>query len=220
VAAAVSAPARDRSTGYRTAIDLLRSPLGEIGFRKRAGGVFTIPLTDTVIGRVGLGWATKGMAAGQALVYPTIGVRHQPLERIVAGLLGEEFHPYDPPTLAAPIGNVMPERRFEQWLIGGEDSGAQAESMVRAIVEHGLPYMRSHSDPEALRAAMEADLRHPLEYRLPVLLALLGEHAAAREAVDRHLAELGDAQNPYAEEYRAFAARFCAHEHDLSGLAA
>ncbi|MGZ4184450.1 MAG: hypothetical protein ACXVEW_01870 [Solirubrobacteraceae bacterium] len=68
MAAAVS------KTGQQAAVELLRGPLGGLGFRKRAGAIFTIELDDPVIGWLGLNAATEHQPAGQASVNPVVGV--------------------------------------------------------------------------------------------------------------------------------------------------
>ena len=50
--------------------------------------------------------------------------------------------------------------------------------------------------------------RTTLSYKLPIVLALLGETDLASEAISGHEARLGDQVNPAAERFRAFAAAF------------
>jgi hypothetical protein len=213
VAAAVS------RTGQQAAIELLREPLAELGFRKRAGAIFTVELDDPVIGWLGLNAASEHQPAGQASVNPVVGVRHQTVERIVAELLGERFHPYVGPTVSTPIGYVMPEQRFATWQFGDGDSHAQADQLLTALDDYGLPFMRDHTGLDSIRDAVEqGDAEFP-EYRLPVVLVLLGRDDEATRMIDDRLEELGNADNPFAREFRAYAERFAEHASDLTALA-
>jgi hypothetical protein len=205
VAAAVS------KTGREVAIELLREPLTRLGFRKRAGAIFTIELDDPVIGWLGLNAATEHQSAGQASVNPIVGVRHQTVERIVASLLGERFHPYVGPTVSTPLGYVMPEQRFATWQFGADDSRSEADRLVTALEEHGLPFMRDHTGLDSIRDAIEQGNAESPEYRLPVVLSLLGRDDEAVAIVDARLEELSDADNPFAQEFRAYAERFKEH---------
>lgn len=206
-------------TGQQAAVELLREPLAGLGFRKRAGAIFTIELDDPVIGWLGLNAATEHQPAGQASVNPVVGVRHQTVERIVAVLLGERFHPYVGPTVSTPIGYVMPERRFATWEFGDGDSQGQADRLLTALEDYGLPFMRDRTGLDSIRDAIEQGNAEFPEYRLPVVLALLGRHDEAARTIDERLEQLGDADNPFAREFRAYAKRFAEHAGDLTALA-
>jgi hypothetical protein len=190
---------------------VLREPLAALGFRKRAGAIFTIELDEPVIGWLGLNAATEHQSAGDASVNPIVGVRHQTVERIVASLLGERFHPYVGPTVSTPLGYVMPEQRFATWQFGDDDSRAQADRLLTALEDYGLPFMRDHTGLDSIREAIEQGNAEFPEYRLPVVLSLLGRDDEAIVIVDARLAELGDADNPFAQDFRAYAERFKEH---------
>jgi hypothetical protein len=213
MAAAVS------KTGQQAAVELLREPLAGLGFRKRAGAIFTVELDDPVIGWLGLNAATEHQPAGRASVNPVVGVRHQTVERIVAALLDEQFHPYVGPTVSTPIGYVMPEQSFTTWQFGDKDSQSQADELLTAVENYGLPFMRDHVELESIRDAIEQGNAEFGEYRLPVVLSLLGRDDEAVRMIDDRLQELGDADNPFAHEFRAYAERFTTHANDLMALA-
>lgn len=78
--------------------------LAELGFKKRAGDVFTVDLDEDVLGWLGLNRATEHRPAGEVEINPVVGVRHQVVERIVAECRGEKFHAYQPPTVSTPLG--------------------------------------------------------------------------------------------------------------------
>jgi len=55
-------------------VETVRQPLAELGFRKRAGGVFTSDLGDDVLGWLGLNTASEHVKGVE--VAPVVGVRH------------------------------------------------------------------------------------------------------------------------------------------------
>lgn len=186
----------------------LREPLELLGFRKRAGQIYIVDLREDVSGVLGLNKGSKHRSPGQVEVNPVVGVRHQRVERIVADLLGQKYHDYQPATVSSPIGYLMPERRYAAWVIGTGSSPGASEELASAVADFALPWMHSLSALPELREALEGQMGHQPEYRLPVVLALLGEHAEAGDAVQRTLAQLGTRADPAAELFRKFAESF------------
>src|SRR5690606_27740771 len=87
-------------------LELVRAELAGLAFEKRAGDIFTRDLTSEVLGWIGLNRATRGRP-GVLEINPVVGVRHQPIERLLAELRGEKAHPYVPPTLSVHLGYLM-----------------------------------------------------------------------------------------------------------------
>ena len=104
--------------------------LALLGFRKRAGELFTCVLADDVLGWPGF---KRGHRAGVVEINPVLGVRHQIVERQVAEAVGEKFHQYIPPTISTPLGYLM-VRHYKAWLLASIDD-AQG---VAAAIERGL----------------------------------------------------------------------------------
>lgn len=189
-------------------LELVRAELAGLAFTKRAGDIFTRDLTSEVLGWIGLNRATRGRP-GVLEINPVVGVRHQPIERLLAELRGEKAHPYVPPTLSVHLGYLMPERAYRPWLFPeGEDPEAEAMRMVQAIGEFGVPFMRENAALEPLVATLEtsafgiAEQRH---YRLPVMYFLLDRKARAEEYIAERLGELRARDDLAARHYRSFA---------------
>ena len=178
-----------------------------LGFKKRAGDVLTIELAQDVLGWLGLNRATRHRRAGEVEVNPVVGVRHQEVERVVADCRGERFHAFQPPTVSVPLGYLLPTRRYQGWVLGGEDSEAHATGMVQAIQDHGLPFMHATAPLPQLCAQLEAGLgfEHQLLYRRPAAWFVAGEPQRAGKELDEGLASVGDRHDPAAEELRRFA---------------
>ena len=190
----------------RSDLGVLREPLEERGFRKRSSGVFTVELARDVLGWLGLNTASRHQVDGTVEVNPVVGVRHQGVERLVAELRAEPFHPYLPPTISTSIGYVMPLHRYQAWAIASGGDGAPTAGLIDAVVIHGLPFMRQNADLESLYETAEEGLGFSLEYRLPVIRLLLGERQAARAALDKCINDLGARQDAAAQQFRAFSA--------------
>lgn len=196
-------------TGLQAALAALQRPLRDLGFRKRSGAVFTMQVSEDQLGWIGLNDATEHMRPGAAEVNPVVGVRHDVVEMIVAELRAERPHPYNPPTVSTPLGYVMPEPRYRAWFFAADmDNEPVADELSTAIADHGLLWMRSFSDLDMLRIALEKGLGHGLEYRLPVVLALLGRTTDALMIVENTLAKYSDVSSRSVDDLRRFARSF------------
>lgn len=183
--------------------------LAGLGFKKRAGEVFTAGVGDDALGWLGLNRATQHRSAGEVEINPVVGVRHQGVERMVAECRGEKFHPYQPPTVSTPLGYLMPDGRYRAWVFSNDPPvDVVAREITRSIEEHGLPFMRSTAAlPELCRRLEEGmGFEHQLVYRRPVALLIAGHPQRAREDLDDALAKLGDRDDLAADELRRFAA--------------
>jgi hypothetical protein len=184
--------------------------LVEEGFRKRAGLVFTVALADDVLGWLGLNEATKYAARDEVYLNPVVGLRHQGIERMIAELRAEKFHAYEPPTIATPLGYLMPEHAYREWPIGPDDFPEKAGDMVGAIREHGMRFLRDNASLAGITEQLEAGLTQGDEsgYSLPVAYFLAGRPDSAMRLLARELDGLGGRDDPAATHYRRFAERF------------
>lgn len=181
--------------------------LTELGFRKRAGDVFTIDLAPDILGWLGLNRAAQHRVAGEVEINPVVGVRFQEVERIVAECRGEKLHAYQPPTISTPLGYLLPEARYRAWVCTPHDAASAAADMAAVITEHALPFMRSVNDLPALCRRLEGrgGLEHQLIYRRPVAFFLAGEVSRARTLLEDTVAGLGTRTDAAAVELRRFA---------------
>lgn len=182
--------------------------LAQLGFRKRAGDVFTVELGGDVIGWLGLNRANRHRPAGEMGINPVVGVRHQEVERIVADLRGEKFHAYIPPTVSTSLGYLMPEHRYRAWVFGAQDGGDHAAEMVDAVATYALPFMRRMTGLSELCGELDRGLgyEHQVVYRRPVAWMLSGNAAHALRVLEDSSGKLGARNDPAAEEFRRFGA--------------
>lgn len=181
-----------------------------LGFKKRAGVVFTRDVSGDVIGWLGLNRASRHHSAGEFEVNPVLGVRHQGVERIVAELRGEKFHAYQPPTVSSPLGYLMPGSRYRGWIVNAAEPDRDVEELVAAIGEYGVPFIESGSDLTAVCELLDRGLgfEHQLVYRRPVAWMLAGDLNRAVGFVEAAEADLGDRDDEAAVELRSFMAAF------------
>lgn len=205
----IGQPENDRDSALTASLETL-------GFRRRTNQVYTIALDLDLIGWLGLNRATRHQPSGRVEIFPIIGVRHQVLERIVAKLQGRRFHDYSPPSVSTPLGYVMPSGRYTSWAVDDPGASKAAGEIHGALTDYGIPFMRALQDLAELRKAMESGLGHQLEYRLPVLLRIMGDKDAASDALHAAVDRLGSRSDEAASELRTFAARF----HDWADLSA
>lgn len=187
-------------------IALVRAPLGGLGFTKSSGYVFTSLAGSECLGWLGLNHGVEPRRGVE--VNPVIGVRHQQVERIVASLLGEPFHASLPPTISLPLSVLTPEAPALWTFFVDGDIDATAGSMVTTIEQAALPFVARTTTLPDLLACAERGWGHSLDVRVPVLLALLGEHDRATAAVARTLGGLGSRDDPHARWFRGYAAAF------------
>jgi hypothetical protein len=191
-------------------LDALGPRLAELGFKKRAGEVYTLPLSDEVLGWLGLNRATRHHQPGEVEINPVVGIRNQQVERLVAELQGEKFHGYSPPTASSPLGYLFPEPRYRSWIFAPDRGDGPAADLASAVATHAMPFIRSLTDLPALCRALDNRLgiEHQLAYRRPVAWLLAGDPARAIQALDESLGKLAQSQDLYAAELRRFAEEF------------
>jgi hypothetical protein len=194
-------------------LDAVTPALRGLGFRKRAGSIFTMDVCPGVLGWLGLNRATRHEPAGEAEVNPVVGVRWQEIERVVAQCRGEVFHAYLPPTLSTPLGYLLSEPKYKSWRFTAANASETAAAVAAAVARHGLPFMRSLAEATELSRRMVGGLgiEQQLIYRRPIALLLAGSAASAREDLESSVASLGRRSDLAAEEFRRFACALRLH---------
>ncbi|WP_152626833.1 hypothetical protein [Streptacidiphilus carbonis] len=77
-------------------------------------------------------------------INPVVGLRYDPAERLLAGLLGEL--PGPSATIAWPVGYLTPRNRFLQLKVSTEDDAEPAaEELLELVYDYGLPFARHHA---------------------------------------------------------------------------
>ncbi|MCP4594814.1 MAG: hypothetical protein GY842_29135 [bacterium] len=193
----------NRKLLYREVFRLIQESLCAHGMGKWKQGVFTRGIREGVTGIVGLNTATKY----DFHINPIIGVRYEPLERLVVGLEGREFVPYNGDTIARPIGYLSESREYKTWSFEeGEDNAAVVADMVHEIATVGFRYMEDNSTLEQMCERIAVDhhfIMHSDVYQLPVGYLMLGRYDDAERVVRKHLDEIAAHKPPTIEEHEA-----------------
>lgn len=182
-----------------------------LGFRKRAGYVFTVSLDDGVDGWLGLNTGTRNRGRGETRLNPVVGVRHLGVERKLAEILGESMHAYLPPTVSSPLRYLVSEESRRDWvLVGSVSDLAVGNDIAVGVEKFGFAFMRACGSLQGLIGAMHRGHGHHEQnaFRLPVALLLGGDSSEALRSVDSQLAAIGDRLDPAAGAFRDFARRF------------
>ncbi|MDR1450598.1 MAG: hypothetical protein LBI84_10470 [Propionibacteriaceae bacterium] len=184
--------------------------LQTVGFKKRAGLLFTRDIADDVLGWLGLNRASRHTPAGCYEINPVVGIRHQGVERIIAELRKEKFHPYMPPTVSRPLGYLMPDPRYRSWTVSETNSGQSINSLIEAIEDHAAPFIESHATLAGVCELLDDKMGfdHQLVYRRPVAWLLAGDIPRALRLVATAEEALGGRSDAAALEFRSFAAEF------------
>jgi hypothetical protein len=188
----------------RAALEI-RQRLLAMGFRRETSRIFSIPVTENVIGWVGLNQAVRWGFE----INPVVGARHQQIERIVAECTESPFDPIVPPTVAANIGYLAPQHRYMPFLFAEADVLTQvADQLAAAVRLHGIPFMKKCADLNFIVEFMQAGkaLNSSTEYRIPIGLHLLHRDSEALRYLEKRLDQIVDHTSAYAVYYRRFAA--------------
>ncbi len=184
--------------------------LQSLGFRKRAGMLFTREVAEGVLGWLGLNRASRHLPAGAVEVNPVVGIRHQGVERLVGELRGEKFHAYQPPTVSTPLGYLMPGSRYRAWILDAVDPAGSAGGLIASVANYALPFMESCSTLTEICRLLDQGpgFEHQLVYRRPAAWQLAGESARSLGLIDTADTDLGDRDDAAAAELRSFIAAF------------
>jgi hypothetical protein len=166
------------------------------GFRRRKRGIVTLPVEKLIQGWVGLNTALFAREDA-LLINPVVGIRHDLVEQIVAEVDHDKPHAYTPPTVSMNVGYT---RTNADSLDFEFTPSAPPEPTIRAltdaIVEHGIPFMKSGADSELLLEILRKDVpfRGHASPRLLVLEFLRGAGAAELRtlATERGVMEFAD----------------------------
>jgi hypothetical protein len=188
--------------------------LADVGFERRRPRIVVRNCGADVLGTVGLNVAIQ-RGGGILEVNPVVGVRHQQIERLVATLTGDAFDEVVPPTLAGNVGYLSPQNRYVAFLFSETAEIEQvASQLCDAVATHGIAFIEKMTGVAELVHAMQTvrfGIPFVTDYRIPVGLALLGQHEEAQRFLARKIVELGTRSDPEAVRFRGFADMTAAH---------
>jgi hypothetical protein len=195
----------------KTVFALLQQRLVSLGFRKRQHHIFSLSVSEDVLGLVGLNKATSGRGPGVLEINPVIGVQNRRVGQLVAELAGEKFEETSPFLAQANVGYLSPAAKYQPFLFTEtEPVDELADQLVEAVKVYGLPFVRSNEPLPALLHTMRSTRFASPEntvYGIPVALHLLGRNSEADAFLNDELAKLGSQTDAGSQYFRDFASR-------------
>jgi hypothetical protein len=190
----------------------LRPSLEAIGLVRRRDSFYTMDTAPGFAFCVGLGSTVGGHPKGVRGVWPVVGVRHDPTERLLA-----QFRALRTPlmhTVGTPLGYLTPMKQFREWELSTSQQYDDARyDLASAIQEWGMPFFRAYDSLESLLQALDDGLSLDAEYTRPVVLLQLGRIDDALAAASALLAGPPPEPTEYTEFVREWVARFNAEVH-------
>jgi len=194
------------------------------GWRPRAAGWFTLPVSDGRLGVVAIGTASKYSARGEAEATAYVGVRDETVEPIICQLCDVKDQGYKQRTTVAPIGYLMPSKRWRDWLVTPVTAAGVGEELAAAVVSCAVPFLRElGSDPSKLIDAAKNSIgvhQASGRCRVAVLLAMAGRVAEAQAWALESRDKAGDNDAAWATAERHWADSFlrwmASHAHGAS----
>ena len=168
---------------FKPVVALLKSR----GFKKRGGAqLYLRPLVPGIDAWLGLNARSD---PGRLSLTPTVGVRHELVQRWVMKLIESDPRNDRSPTVSTGMGLLLPEgRHFPHWVFFAdqdEQNAATWELFGRDVDEHVEPWWAERSSDEVIAAALRAGQGFDTgRLALPVLLWSMGRTQEAREAVE------------------------------------
>jgi hypothetical protein len=162
------------------------------GFKKKGPAqVYVRPLSPGINAWLGLNART---GPGRLTLTPTVGVRHEHAQRWTTRLRDRDPKHDTAPTVQTGMMLLLPgDRHYPHWVLHrdqDDDNDVTWDRFRRDLDEYVVPWWEARSTGEAIVAALRrGEGIDTGRLALPVLLWILGDEQAAREAVEqgRHL---------------------------------
>jgi hypothetical protein len=185
--------------------------LRDAGFSSiKSSNAFMQQFMPGAFGWVGLNLRTSDLPRSLG-VNPTIGVRHEALERVLIEL--SEDLPASPlPIVTRPLRYLMPEKSFRTWMFNaGEEPAPIASEIAEAVTRYGRSFVEKFVDWTVFSAEIESCgfVQEHMKLKIfPIVRALNGDIDSASRMVTAELARVGQSEDFYAKSYRYFASGF------------
>jgi hypothetical protein len=189
--------------------------LEPFGFKEMREGFYSLAVREGVWGTLAFNISNYPKLFE---INPIVGVHFSQLERTISVIEGCEYSQTGPPSIGTTIHFLLGKESTVRWEFD-ENLDVQAQrdtvaSMVNAIKAVGIPYILAHSSFEKLPDALPWNVdNYGTQYRVPVLLAMLGRSDEARSYVENYVQGFPTTiiEGTYDAQYIAFANRFYAY---------
>jgi hypothetical protein len=202
------APPVTNMPSYKMTLAPVIPLLANLGFKKRADGIFTKELAPQVFGWIGLNTATRYRRGGEVQVNPIVGNHFETVQRIFEECRGETSK-HVVSTASRPLCYLMPgSKGFKAWMFTPENAGAIAKELVETIESYGVPFMEAGANLTELRHRLDQGMGSCQEYLRPIIAMLTGDRDQARALLDEALAKLKARTDAAAVDLGRFADAF------------
>lgn len=186
-----------------------RTALRSLGFTY-AQNAFKYPLRQDVSGWLGLG-TTANEGPHRIGIYPTVGVVHELIERLVREFCDDQESTARP-TLSINLGYLMPENTFMTWIFEPRpfDTANEIKRMVQAVEVYAIPLMKSQASLGRIIENLENHSytdRGSATYRLPAAYLLAGEIDRAVSYTKEYLRQMKGRRDIAAQQFENFASK-------------
>jgi hypothetical protein len=206
------ADASQMLSGRRLIYQACRAPMEQVGWRPRASGWFTWPVSGGYLGVVAIGAASEHSAKGEAEATAYVGLRDDATEQIVCHLCDMKDGGYRQRTAVRPIGELMPGRCWREWRVTPQTAAMVAGEVADAVRSWAVPFLRVLAeDPVRMIEAARASaglISAPGRCRVAVLMARAGQTAEAAAFAAECRDKAGDLDAAWAVAERSWTSAF------------
>lgn len=188
----------------------LEEYFSKYGFKKKRLNNYVRIKDGNVVQYIGFTTATHGE---RHVIYlnPVVGIIYRDVYELMVQLREEINRDIEEhgPMICLPIGYLMPENDFREWKFTiDKDVSEDVDSMARAIIDYGLPYLEELSNVDqviyGLATSQYSYIGGEKDYILPVLYYLHGNSEQALRTVEAAVTRRSKSVN--IDEYKAMQA--------------
>lgn len=196
-----------RSSFLKSLFTEMRAQLGAAGFTYRGRSWYERPLSSET---TAIATLASDTFRGDSAVYinPSLGIRHERLEQLLAELSGYELGKFPPATIGISLGYATPTGKHIMYPFTPGEVSAKVKDLVQTISKDGLSWMQKNQTIDAIHDALakfKFATRDSARFRIPLVYYLKGDYESACVATRRGLEEIGANQDVYSQRYRHFA---------------
>lgn len=182
----------------------------ELGIEKRKAKIGTWDLHGEFHGWIGLNTETR-FGDGTMIVNPVVGVRFDPIHRLIAEINEVKYQPYSPATISRFLGNLAPEVLHGFEFSESKDMKHVALQIRSVVVDFGLPYVESNSSVKALESRIPLDCAwEDAGERLLVAMYLRSDRNAVEREIRQRLKD-GQSKPVNVKRFEEFSKRFISY---------
>ena len=153
--------------------------LGYVG--NSEGGIYVRPIDSTWKAWLGI---NKASYQGSVVLNPVIGVRNDPLEKLLGSFRGRRLGLYSAPTYSTTLlylsGSMNPSRWEVLKSMSDSECGAVIDDIVAVLQTDGPRFLEEHASLDKIAELIAPSPMVPgVAFRYPLILAIQGRYEEA-----------------------------------------